>query len=195
MGTQNWIAQMLALVVAGVVIFIIAAVTLRVQRGSIATTQYQAAKTNQIDLVGLMDRDFRNIGSSYPNYVLDPENAIIAFDSANGVFAFWAQTAPGSPPDSIRYEWTESGTVRVDTGYVTAYAVERKVNGVFSGGSAGAVTRFDLRLLNDDGTPTGVLADTRQLEVNLSIISSLGSSEFVETNDWQTVIRPTALAR
>jgi hypothetical protein len=190
----NWIAQMIALVVAGTVILIIASVNLRVQRGSIATAQYQASKTNQIDLVGLIDRDFRNIGSSYPNYDLDPESAIISFDSS-GVFAFWGQTERGFPPDSIRYSWSQYGQVLVDGAYVPAYSISRTVNGSAAGGSAGAVTSFNIRLLDDDGNPAGALTDTRQIEVNLSIISSLGSSDIVETNDWQTVIRPTGIAR
>lgn len=194
---QNWIAQMVALVVAGTVILIIAAVNLRVQRGSIATTQYQSSKVNQIDLVGLIDRDFRNIGSSYPNYAVDPATAIIAStgDSTGGSFAFWGQTARGAPPDSIRYTWTQTGTIRVDSVQVPAYAITRTVGGVNMGGSAGSVTHFFLRLLDNDGNPAGTLTDTRQIEVSLRIVSSLGSSEFVETNDWQTVIRPTALAR
>jgi len=192
---QNWIAQMVALVVAGVVILIIASVNLRVQRGSIATTQYQAAKTSQTDLVGLIDRDFRNIGASYPNYALPPDKAISVFDSSNGIFAFWAQTTPGQPPDSVRYQWSKSGKVKIDTAYVDAYSISRTINGNAAGGSAGSVTRFELRLLDDEGNATGTLSNTRQIEVNLSLVSSLGSSEFVETNDWQTVIRPTALAR
>jgi hypothetical protein len=191
---QNWIGQLVAIMVAGVVLFIIASVNLRVQRGSVATTQYQAAKINQVDLIGLIDRDFRNIGASYPNYALDPENAIVAYDSANGYFTFWAQTEANQPPDSVRYEWSQSGTVRVDTGFVPAYAVVRKVNGVEMGGSAGAVTNFDLEFFDSEGNPTAANS-AQQIEVNLSIISSLGSSDFVETNDWQTVIRPTALAR
>jgi len=192
---QNWMLQLVAVVVAGVVILIIASVNLRVQQGSIATAQYQAAKTNQTDLVGLIDRDFRNIGAKYPNFVLPPENAISKFDSANGIFAFWAQTTPGQAPDSVIYQWSKSGKVLVDTAYVDAYSISRSVNGTLAGGSAGAVTRFELRLLDDDGDPAAVLSDTRQIEVNLSLISSLGSSDFVETNDWETVIRPTALAR
>jgi hypothetical protein len=188
---------MMAMVVTSVVILIIANVSIRVQGSSIATTQYRASKVNQIDLVGLMDRDFRNIGATYPNYVLDPASAIIMFsgDSTGGVFAFWTQTERGMPPDSVRYEWAQTGTVRIDTAYVPAYSVTRQVNGDATGGSAGAVTTFDLRLLNADGNPTGVLSDTRQIEVNVSVISSLGSSDLVEMNDWQTIIRPAALVR
>lgn len=188
---------MIALVVAGVVILIIASVSIRVQRTSIAATQYSASKVSQTDLVGLMDRDFRNIGATYPNYVLNPDNAILAFssDTSGGVFAFWGQTERGMPPDSIRYEWTQTGTVRIDTTYVPAYAVSRYVNGNLRGSSAGAVTWLDIQLLNADGNPAGVLPDTRQIEVNVRIVSSLGSNDLVETNNWETVIRPAALAR
>ncbi|MGA7303731.1 MAG: hypothetical protein WBW88_02605 [Rhodothermales bacterium] len=191
---QNWIAQLVAVVVAGTVIFIIAAVNLRVQRGAVATTQYQASKTNEVDLVGLIDRDFRNIGSSYPNFSLDPNAAIIAFDSS-GTFAFWGQTKRGFAPDSIRYSWSQTGTVLVDSAYVPAYSISRTVNGVPAGGSAGSVTSFSLRLLDNDGNGIAALSDTRQIEVNLSIVSSLGANAYTGTNDWQTVIRPTALAR
>jgi len=192
---QNWIAQLVAVFVAGIVIFIVAAVNLRVQRGSIAAAQYQASKTSEVDLVGMLDRDFRNIGSDYPNYGLDPATAIIKFDSTGGVFAFWGQTQRGMPPDSIRYHWVQSGTVLVDSAYVPAYSVERTINGSPAGGSAGSVTDFHIRLLDNEGNPTGVLSDTRQIEVSVSIVSSLGANEYVGTNDWQTVIRPTALAR
>jgi hypothetical protein len=191
---QNLLVQTVALVVAGVVLLIIANVNIRVQSAAISATQYQTAKTNQTDIVGLMDRDFRNIGSSYPNYLLNPEDAIISFDSS-GTFAFWGQTGRGLPPDSIRYSWSQYGTVRVDTGYVPAYSIERSVNGQPAGGSAGAVTEFSLRLLDNDGNPAGVLSDTRQIDVELIMMSSLGSNELTDANRWETVIRPAALAR
>lgn len=191
---QNLIAQSLALVVAGVVVLIIANVNLRVQRSAISAVQYQTAKSNQTDLVGLMDRDFRNIGSSYPDYLLNPDDAIILFDST-GSFAFWGQTGRGLPPDSIRYTWAQYGTVRVDTGYVPAYSVTRSVNGQPVGGSAGAVTEFSLRLLDNNGNPTAILSDTRQIEVNVVLISSLGANGLTEANRWETVIRPAALDR
>lgn len=191
---QNLIAYSVTIVVAFVILMIIMTVNLRVQQTAIATTQYQASKISQADLVEMMDRDFRNIGSSFPNYTLDPTTAIIAFDST-GVFSFWAQTERGMPPATIRYEWVQSGTVRVDTGYVPAFAVSRTVDGNPAGGSSGSVTNFGLRLLDTDGNPATVLSDTRQIDVDLSIVSSLGSSSLVETNDWRTVIRPAALAR
>lgn len=194
---QSWIAQTVALVVAGVVILIIANVSIRVQRASIATTQYRASKTSQSDLVGVMDRDFRNIGATYPNFVLNPDSAIITFsgDSTGGTFAFWAQTERGKAPDSVRYSWSSSGTVKIDSSYVPAYAVSRTVNGKAAGSSAGSVTHFYLRLLNSEGNSTAVYADARQIEVNVNMVSSLGSSEMIETNNWKTIIRPPALAR
>lgn len=191
---QSWIAQLLTVLVAFVVFVIIATTNLRVQQVSIATTQYQASSTNQTDFVGVMDRDFRNIGSRYPDYDLDPDSAIIAFDST-GVFAFWAQTERGAAPNSIRYEWGEVGTVRVDTGFVPAYSVSRTVDGQAAGGTAGAVTQFDLRLLDDEGHLTGILANVRQIDVDVNLVSSLGSNSLVETNGWQTIIRPSALSR
>ena len=193
---QNWIGQLVALAVAAVVILIIAAVNLRVQTGAIATVQYQAGKTNQIDLIGLIDRDFRNIGSRYPNYVLDPATAIVSFtDATPGSITFWGQTVANAPPDSITYAWTKTGTVLIDSAYVDAYTITRTVNGEPRGESAGSVTEFDIDLLDSDGNAAGVLSDTRQIRIDLKLTSSLGSSDFVETNDWQTVIRPTALAR
>lgn len=194
MGIQNWLAQLVALVVAGVVILIIANVNLRVQKASIAATQYQSAKTNQTDLVGVMDRDFRNIASSYPNYALNPDSAIVAFDSS-GTFTFWAQTERGAPPQLVSYTWSQTGTVKVDTAYVPAYAISRTVNGSAAGGSAGSVIAFSIGLLDTNGNTTAAFSDTRQIQVDLSMISSLGANELTQTNNWATVIRPTALAR
>jgi hypothetical protein len=191
---QNLIAYSVTILVAFVILMIIMTVNLRVQQTAIATTQYQASKISQADLVEMMDRDFRNIGSSYPNYALDPTTAIIAFDST-GVFSFWAQTERGMPPATVQYDWAESGTVRLDSGYVPAYSISRTVDGNPAGGSSGSVTNFGLRLLDSNGNPVAVLSDTRQIDVDLSIVSSLGSSSLVETNDWRTVIRPAALAQ
>ena len=190
---QNVILQTVALVVAGVVLLIIAAVSIRVQRSAVAATQYQAAKGVQTDLVGLIDRDFRNIGSGYPDYMLNPDSAIISFDST-GSFAFYGQTQRGQAPDAIEYTWSQYGTVRLDTAYVPAYSVSRTVNGVPAGGSAGALTKFEVHLLDNVGNPVSVFSDTRQVEVSLVMISSLGSNSLTEANTWETVIRPAALA-
>jgi len=193
----NWFGQLIAVFVAGIVIFIIASVNIRVQRSAISSVQFRAGKTETVDLMSLIDRDFRNIGSNYPNYDLPIDSAIVGLDTTGSprYFEFRGQKEPGDPPQTIRYEWSPIGTVVVRDTVRTAYQVHRYVNGSLAAASSGSVTRFDIGLLSSDGTPVAAPADVRQILVRLSVVSGLGTSSTIEQTDWNTIIRPLALAK
>lgn len=193
----NWFGHIIAIFVAGVVLFIIASVNIRVQQSAISSVQYRAGKTETMDLMSLMDRDFRNIGSNYPNFDLPIDSAITGLDTTASpkFFEFRGQKEPGLAPQTIRYEWSEIGTVVVRDTVRTAYQVKRYVDGALSASSGGKVTRFDIGLLTSDGMPIASPADARQIAVKLSLVSGLGKSSAIEQTDWNTIIRPIALAK
>lgn len=193
----NWFGQLIAIFVAGMVIFIIASVNIRVQQSAISAVQFRAGKTETVDLMSLIDRDFRNIGSNYPNYELPIDSAIVGLDTTSNprYFEFRGQKEEGLPPQTIRYEWSPIGTVIVQDTVRTAYQVQRYVDGNLSAGSSGTVTRFDVGLLTSDGLPIASPAEVRQIRVGLSVVSGLGKSSTIEQTDWNTIIRPIALAK
>ncbi|MFV1980690.1 MAG: hypothetical protein ACC655_06010 [Rhodothermia bacterium] len=198
----NWIAGLVGVVVTGVIMYIIATLTIQSQERSVSAVQQRAVRTSEMNLVGMVESDFQNIGSNFPAFVNDPEFAITAYDttSATKVFQFTGQTVRWAPPDTVRYEWNVLGSKKIKKLDGTlknadVYQIKRFVNGTLSGSSTGAITRFQIRLRKSDGSPIVGASETRQVLVGISMVSSLGSSTLLGETHWDTIIRPAAMAR
>ncbi len=202
MGMGNWIGGLVGVVVTGVVIYIIANLSLQSQERSVSAVQQRAVRTSEMNLVGMVESDFQNIGSNFPSFDNDPEFAITTYDtvSAKKVFQFTGQTVRWAAPDVVRYEWEVVGSKKIKTldGAYTnkdVYQIKRFVNGTLAGMSTGLITRFQIRLQKSDGTPVAAVAETRQVVVGISMASSLGASSLLGETHWDTIIRPAAMAR
>ena len=198
MGFQSYIATLVGAVVAGVITYMIWVFTIQNQERSVAATQHRAVRTSEHDLWRMVERDFTNIGSNHPFYENDPTTAIRVFNitGAAGEFVFVGQTERGMPPDTVRYVWTVNGTKTLKEGEtVETLLVERFVNGSIAGYSSGAVTRFEVTMLDNEGLETLDKSAARQIEVGLSMFSTLGENQLIGLSHWDSIIRPTALAR
>ncbi len=194
---QDQIAGIVAAAVGFIVLTIIASTNMRGQQAAIEAQQFMTAKKSAIDFSTMMAQDFRNIGANYPAYPLSPDSAISLFDTVSSprVFAFMGQASRGLLPSLIRYEWDVAGTISVRDGKVQYYQVKRFVDGQLSGSSTGAVTSFRVRLRGADGGDILTVADTRQIEVSLRIVSPFGSGRLIEWVRLNEVVHPQALSR
>ena len=194
---QDQIAGLVAAAVGLIVLIIVASPNFRGQPASVQATQFMTAKQSALDFSTLMEQDFRNMGSNYPAYPRAPDSVITAYDtlSTPATFEFLGQTGRGLPPVTIRYEWEVEGTVSLRDTTVNYYQVRRFVDGQLAGMSTGAVTRFSVRLRTGDGGAVMMASETRQIEVSMRVVSSLGSGRIVEWVRLNEVIHPQALSR
>jgi hypothetical protein len=197
----NWIAAAVVAVISGVVIYILGVVNLQSQDRSISATQVRSMRTSQMNLVQMVEFDFQNIGSNFPDFINEPDVAITGLDTTGSpkFFQFVGQTERWADPDTVRYEWSKTGKVKVKregkAEEVDAHTVTRYVNGAVAGSSAGVITRFQITLLHSDGTPAISFADARQIQVSVSMVSNLGADNMISESEWNSIIRPAALAR
>ena len=191
------IGYTLSALVAGVVLLMIQSTAFRGQEAAISTLQYSAVKQSTVDLVGMMERDFRNIGSNYPYPSLLSELSVLNYDtvSATHQFEFSAQTRRGLPPDVVRYEWKPGTPVTTGGHTYPTFTVERYVNGMLSGSNTGAITSLSIELSTESGAPVMAAAETRQIRVEMMMISSLGMDGEIKQARWSETFHPMHLAK
>jgi hypothetical protein len=167
------------------------------QQASINSAQFRIVKKDAMGLAAMIERDFKNIASNYPNFSINPDTAIVALDkySSTRVFEFWAQTVRGQAPVPVRYEWEQVDDVQLKRGTVPVFQIRRIVNGDLQGMSVGYVTEFNILLLKDDGSVATVFGDTRQIAVEVKTVSGIGTSQMVEETRWNTVYHPLGMSR
>ena len=201
---SNMIGGLVAVVVTGAVIMIISRLGTQAQELSVTATQQRAIRTSEMDLVAMIDMDFQNIGSNfpeypnYPNYYeFFPDSAISRWDTVSSTreFTYRGQTKRGMPPDIVSYTWTTTGTKTIERGTVDIYQVQRWINGQLTGSSTGAITRFSIVLLDSGGNRVATPKNARQILVSVSMVSGLGESSLLGETHWKSIVRPAALAR
>ena len=194
---QEQLGGIVAAAVGFIVLTIVASTNMRGQTAAIEAQQFTSAKKSAVDFSTMMAQDFRNVGANYPAYLLPPDSAIVSFDTLSSprVFAFMGQAARGLPPSLVRYEWDVAGTILVRDSLVQYQQIKRFVDGQLAGSSTGAVTRFSLRLRDADGSDILTVADARQIDVSLRIVSGLGGGRLVEWVRLNEVVHPQALSR
>lgn len=191
------IGYVLSIMIAGIVVFIIFASSIRGNEAAVETLQYSTAKQSLLDVVSMMDRDFRNIGSNFPYPNSLPEFAILQYDTVTVPhrFDFVAQTRRGMPPDTVSYRWKPGSPVKIGGTIVPTVELKRYVDGLLSGSSSGAVTSLSIQLYTDIGTPVMAAAETRRVEVALQGISSVGSNGEIDQLRWAETFYPMHMAR
>lgn len=191
------IGYTLSAIVAGVVLLIIQSTAFRGQQAAVSTLQYNTVKQSTVDLVGMMERDFRNIGSNFPYPQLLSELSILAYDTVSTThsFAFMAQTRRGQPPDIVRYDWEPGNPMITGGDTYQTFTVKRYVNGTLSGSNTGAITSFSIELFTETGAPVMAAAETRQVHVEMTMISGLGSNGEIDQARWSETFHPMHLAK
>lgn len=218
MGTQQLILYTVVSLVVGVVLFLMFSVQQRGQEASMDATQYRAAKQGMLNLVEMVEQDFKNVGSYMywdenasrfvaetsepPNETAIRSDGVEREEVENGyhyTFEFHAQVDSTRPPAVVRYEWMpmdrvvtlENGTER------ELYRVERYVDGDLSGTSENMVTSMDVELRPDTTGAANTIfnpEDTRQIDVSITAVSPLGRGKFIEQSIFESAYRPRAMA-
>jgi hypothetical protein len=194
------VGYVLSALVAGVVLFIVQMATLRGNEAAVSTLQYSAVKQSAVQMVGMMERDFQNLGSNFPYPNILSELAILQYDTTSTTrrFDFLAQTQRGLPPDSVSYRWREGEEVRLgkkSDQTRPSIIVERFVNGQLTGSNTGAITSFSLELQTGEGLPVMAGAETRQIVVEMTLIGALGSHGEIEESRWHATFHPMHMAK
>ena len=193
-----------AVVLASFVALTLFAVQLRTQETSVDSTQYRAAKKSAVDVVRMIEHDFKNLGSQHPGSGVPlhtlPGGAafgIASIPDTTGsprTFQFYSIPQRGQPPRVIRYEWETDGTVTLRDGTTRdTYRFTRTVDGTVDGRSAGTLTQLSFNLLEDAGNAITNVSNTRQIFVELRAISPLGKGTTIEETRWTGTFRPPAL--
>jgi hypothetical protein len=200
---QLLIDHALAVIVGGIIIFVLAAVNFRAQQGAIQAIQVDATKGGLELVVNMLDQDFGNMGSGMHDANDDPSTSVITFFGSNGAyeelrFRGLSDRTPNAEPSLITYRWRVEGqTTLADNSVVDVYQIERLVDGNLSGGSLANISSFSLTLLNENMnvvTP-GNLHLTRFVDVDLSVLSPLGPEGLLEEARWVKQYRPINLDR
>lgn len=191
------IGYVLSILIAGIVVFIIFASSIRGNEAAVETLQYSTAKQSVVDVVSMMNRDFRNIGSNYPYPNVLSELAVLQYDTASVPhrFSFVAQTRRGMPPDTVTYRWGPGSAVKIGDSTVSTIELKRFVDGLLSGSSSGAITSFSLELFNDQDQPVMASAETRRIDVELQGISSAGSNGEIKALRWTETFYPMHMSK
>ena len=202
---STWMEYVVAVVLASFVALTLFAVQLRTQETSVDSTQYRAAKKSAVDVVRMIEHDFKNLGSQHPASPTSglhalPGGATFGIASAPDTtgsprsFQFYAPSQRGQAPRVIRYEWETDGSVTLSDGTTRdTYRFTRTVDGTVDGRSTGTLTQLSFNLLEGAGNAITNVGNTRQIFVELRAISPLGKGSTIEETRWTGTYRPLAL--
>ena len=223
MGTQEMILYAVITLIAGTVMLLLFTVQDRGQRASVDATQYRAAKIGTLNLVQMIEHDFRNIGATMhydenqarfvsnhwyetengSGYVPNPMELSYAIpapgltvdEEGNHAFRFRAQVDRDEPPKVVRYEWGPTGeSVTLNDGTERdLYRVARYVDGSLSGSSESMVTSMKVDLHAGAGSEIENAWDARRIDVEISAVSPLGQGELIEQTLFRSSYRPVAM--
>lgn len=191
------LGYILSTLVAGVVLFIIQSTTFRGQEAAVSTLQYRSVKNSAIELISMMDRDMRNVGSNFPYPHIPSELAVLAYDTVAVPhrFEFMAQTERGALPSTVLYTWEEGAPIESGGHTYPTFEIKRFVNGQLTGMNSGSITALSIVLLTAEGTGVMAAAETRQIKVDIKMVSSLGSSGHIRESRWTETFHPMHLAK
>ncbi len=191
---QMLLDHIAAVVISGIIILVLAVVTLGGKSSSIESTQYRAQKRMLLNLVEFLERDITNIGAG----VSPVTGAIQSFDTSATIRFFQFLARPDSSqaaPSVIRYEWEPEATIDLKRGTVPTYTVRRLIDGTMDGRSTGNITSFRVDLLTADSTTVGAFSDTRLVRLDVTAISPIGVTQEIQESRWTKMFRPVNFLR
>ena len=188
---QLLLDNIVATIVAGVVSVLLITLSVDQAEGTRDVVRLQAHQTVQNSFTEQLERDLTNAG------VLTPSGATPIQSVGPGTFSFYGLIDTVGTTGVISY-------VRVPADSLdgsAVFAVERYVDGVRSGGTAGVLSRFDVRVLTDGGVsvPSGALAQARSVRVATEWVLPFGETGGARTRQalrrsaWSTHVRPLGL--
>lgn len=202
---QAMIDHTAAVVIGATILFILFALSTRSNDSSIEATQVDITRTELRTLVDVIEQDFNNMGSGMgdPN-VSATERVVRSRGTVGGYETVTFLATPndtGSPsPVLVTYRWKQDGTAVLPDGTVVdVYEVEREIGGqtaTFENATNINVTmRYETLLpvssaayANSDS-----LAAVRYLDVDVGMVSPVGTEDLIQQARWKKRFRPLNL--
>lgn len=183
--------HLISFAVAGVVILLVATMSLTQAEGTRDMTKFYGLQRVKADFVDRVESDLTSAGVGVPSGA-----SAVQIATAER-FAFYGVVDPSGATGLIEYREVPAGIVDG----ALAWSVERYVDGALTGRSAGVVARFEVELLDDAGNPIGAgrLGDTREVRVETEWIVPHAEEgggarrQALRRSAWTTHIRPLAL--
>ena len=186
--------NMIAAMVAAIVLFMLIGVQLSAQRANIDANLHYMSRAQTLSLIEMIERDFPNVGAGVEPGT-DPMIESYDWSGSTRWFEFRAATEPSesAPVERIRYVVSPSDSPICEEVAVDCLKVERLVDDGSgfrpSGASAGTLTEFEIEL-----TPsTGTLRDVRGIHVRLAALSMAGEASLISRTSWETRFHPFSL--
>ena len=222
---QHFIGYTISVVIAGLILLMVLALQFRQREVAVDTVQYEAAKSDILSFVAVVEQDFRNMGSQQRALaktasdveVKDVVNSIypdpdafkdytVSGSDTTWIVEFWGSTLPEQPAQLIRYEYTkrDGETVRLMRNGteqdVHVYDVVRLVDEVVTMRSSGEITDFRVapRRKEECGSLDPTPSKpwfTRKIDVEIKAISPLGQGDYIEETVFQSGYTPLGMTR
>ncbi len=186
--------NMVAGLVAAIVLFMLIGVQLATQRANIDANLHYMSRAQTLSLIEMIERDFPNIGAGVEPGS-DPMIERYDWSGSTRWFEFRAATDPteSAPVELIRYVVSPSTSPICEEADVSCLKVERLVDAGSgfqpSGASAETLTEFEIELTPD----TGALGDVRGIRVRLAALSMAGEASLIGRTTWETRFHPFSL--
>lgn len=182
--------NLVALLVGTVVLVILLALTTGWSTETRDRTRAYTTREMQRSLAEMFERDVFNIGANVP--VGDP----MLVENSDSVFSFHGAVNGSGAARLIEYRLV-SHSVSDST-----YKIERWVDGVYTGGSAGLLKSFEVDLLSENDVPVTTAPYSAARKVVIRFQSALPYASEIESEraslrqmNWESVYQPALLAR
>ena len=142
---QLLLDNLVATTVAGVVLFLLAAVSLDRAEGTRDATRFYAHQRVQTEFVRQLERDLVDAGAGVPVGA----TPVLAADADS--VRFYGVVDTLGTPGTVAYSWRPGGTLDGSP----VWSVQRWSNGARSGGAVAVLSAFDVTFVSDGGVAVG----------------------------------------
>ena len=194
---QFLLDNLVATVVAGFVVFLLASVSINQAEGTRDSTRFYAHQKAQSAFVDQLEYDLVEAGTMHPDSAAAGTPPIVYAEPGVDSVAFYGvvdTTGNAKTPGVIAYSWALADTLDGSP----VWSVQRWSDGVRSGGTAPVLGRFSLVTLTDGAVPVaaGTYDQARAFRVSTEWVLPMRDGDGAERRQalrrstWSTVIRP-----
>jgi hypothetical protein len=186
-----------AVIVAGVVVFLLAFAQVSGQEGAIDAVRFEAGRTSTDAIGEFVAQDLANIGAGVPSG--SPRVHALSGSAPTTLFEFSGAVAPAASAtvERVRYRLVPTDSVHVTIGgqthHLQGYELRREVRNALSwqytGGSSGTLIDFRIELLAANGTSVGAAHESaRTARVRFLAASPIAGGRRAGVTRWERLI-------
>ena len=170
--------NLIATMVGALIFMILVAVNHRSQMTTVEASTFYALNSQSMNFVFTLQRDMQGMSS------------VETITEEDSTFTFFAQTDfADTTKQRIEYRRTRVG--QRDT--LDLYQIQRYVDGIFAGGSAGTLVDWEVVARNAQGGAILNTADARQVFVRFEATIPVERQVEVGNTEWESTFRPPLL--